>query len=293
MRIHKYQNIFQHLLYSKLFRLPEWIFQKAKYANHDFSKNVLINMRLGHKLELAATQPYLKRVVINRSYNDEGVFFLKQYLKPGAVIIDIGANIGLLTCAYAKRYQDLKPEIYAIEAVEDNYKLLNKNIEINGFKNVKTFRLALGKNKGEITFKLPFKGFTGNAVGNNILNNEDIESVSKTHFYEEVVPLNTLDAWAQENHIEKCDFIKIDVEGAEIAVFEGGIEFIKKTRPVIQSEFNRYYVESQGMSVNDYVNFFESLNYECYVEDHKYFSRLDPQNFPHHLVDLLFVPKKS
>jgi len=290
MNIPKYENWFQHFSYTKLYRFPAWIFRKVLFLNVDFKKKVLIPMRIGHKIELRATQPYLQRILINQVYGDESVFYLKQFLKKDAVIIDIGANIGLLTCAYAQRYQHLSPTIYAIEAVEQNFLQLVKNLELNNFHNVKPFRLALGKEKGEVIFNLPSKEFMGNAVGSNVLTDADEKKLGIASTYKEVVPLMTLDAWAAENKISRCDFIKLDIEGAELAVFLGGQNFIKKFRPLIQCEFNRYYVEQQGLKIQDYVTFFKTLQYECYVDEKSHFRPIDVTQFHHTLVDLLFKP---
>lgn len=56
-------------------------------------------------------------------------------------------------------------------------------------------------------------------------------------------------------------------------------------------EFNRFFVESQGRSLADYLSFFAPLGYEIYEEHATHFSRLDPANFHASLTNLLFVPK--
>jgi 16S rRNA G1207 methylase RsmC len=101
-------------------------------------------MKLGHKIELAPTQDDLFRVLLNRTYHDDGVEFLARQLMPGCVILDIGANIGLLSCAYPQRLSFLGARIYAFEAVERNFERLRRNLSLNNFHTVTPFRLALG-----------------------------------------------------------------------------------------------------------------------------------------------------
>lgn len=289
--IPKYQNLLQYLSYTRAFRAPGWIYQKLKHARLDRREKILLDMRLGHKIELVATQSYLERVIYNRSYHDEGVFYLEPFLREGAVILDIGANIGLLTCAYAERYRHLSPKIYAIEAVGQNFRALGRNIELNAFDNISAFHLALGKEKGELTFNLPSSDFMGNAVGANVLCAADSKDREETHRHVEVVPLVTLDEWVRENQVRRCDFMKIDIEGAELAVFEGGRKFIEELRPLIQCEYNKHWLDHQGIRIQDFINFFSGLNYDCFVDVGDKFSPIDLKNFNHTLVDLLFVPK--
>lgn len=289
--IKKYQSFLQYLIYTRPFRAPEWFLRKLQYRGLDQKKNILLNMRLGHKIELIPTQSYLERVIYNRAYHDEGTFYLEPFLKEGAVILDIGANIGLLTCAYAQRFKKHSPVIYAVEAVEQNFLKLVRNIDLNGFKNVHPFRLALGEEAGELTFKLPSKDFIGNAVGSNVLSVEDSKTITDASGYQEVVPLVRLDDWARANNVDRCDFMKIDVEGAELSVFRGGREFIKKFRPIIQCEFNRHWLEQQGISIRDFEEFFRPLGYSFFVDSGDEFVPLEAESFNSPLVDLLLMPR--
>lgn len=293
MKIPKYQNFLQAFSYSKLFRLPSWLWQKILHYKMDPGQKVIIHMRLGHKIELLPAAPYLRRVVFNRAYHDDCVFSLAPFLSKNCVIIDIGANIGLLTCAYAQRYKTLSPKIFSVEAVQKNYNLLLRNIEHNHFKNVSAFRLALGSEKGEITFSLPSADFVGNAVGNNILGKEDQDILKQENTYLEKVPLTTLQAWAEENKIERCDFMKIDIEGGELSVFKSGKDFIEKNLPVIQCEYNKCFVDKLGLTIQDYLSFFGPLGYQCFVEEGDCYRSIDPKNFEHNVVDMLFVPSKK
>jgi FkbM family methyltransferase len=250
-------------------------------------------MKLGHSIKLKATQPYLERVIYNRSYHDENVYFLRRFISKDSVILDIGANIGLVSCAYASLLKEFSPNIYAVEAVERNHFQLKKNIELNGFKCIKPVHLAFGKESGELVFKLPSSEFTGNAVGMNVLSDKDRAYFNANHTYEEVVTLTTLDLWTQEERIPHCDYIKIDVEGAEIDVLKGGLNFISRTRPLIQCEFNRYWVEQQGLRLSNYLDFFTPLNYECFVDKGNSYLRYVSGEESFSLIDLLFVPKEK
>ena len=64
--------------------------------------------------------------------------------------------------------------------------------------------------------------------------------------------------------INKLDFIKCDVEGAEKLVFEGGLETIKKYKPIIYAEMLRKWSKSFGYHPDDIINLLADIGYHCY-----------------------------
>lgn len=289
MKIQKYKNLLQRIQYSKLYRAPKWLLKKLLLKNPSDSDVYAVSMRLGHKIFLRPTQSYLKNILYSGQYHDENIFMAEQFIGEGSTVLDIGANIGLYSCAYAEYYKDLNLRILAIEAVENNFKILSRNISENNFKNIESFLLALGKENGSLVLSLPSEDFVGNAVGDNI-NTQNNQSIKVE------VPMSTLNFFAEQNNIDKCDFIKMDIEGAEYFVFEGGLEFIKKTRPVIQSEYNKHWIESIGKSFKDFYLLFKDLDYKIALEKSDSFEIIkNPETFEvkDGLVDLLFIPQEK
>lgn|GEM_PF-3119071 len=294
MEIPKYESLWQTFIYSKFFRAPLWIVRKFIYRNANPKKSFTVSMRIGHKLELRPTQNYLKGILINRAYHDENVFLLKHFITKDAVILDIGANIGAYCCAYAKRYEKLNVSIYAIEALITNLNFLKHNKSLNKFENIKEFHLALGEKAGELEFSLPQDDFVGNAVGDNIRFFGKPNSERENHIHK--VTMKSLDQWSEEQKINRCDFMKIDIEGAEFFVFKGGINFIKRCRPVIQCEFNKYWQNNMGLSEKDFLKFFSEIDYKIAIEKGNHYRIIDDINnytIDEGLVDLLFVPKEK
>ncbi len=287
-KIEKIPSLIHRITYSRPYRAPKWLLRKMAHRNINENKEYIVPMSLGHQIKLRPTKRYLENVIYSGQYHDENIFFIKPLIEEGAVILDIGANIGLYTCAYAEYFKEKNIKIYAIEAVETNYKILNENIRLNQFSNIKSFHLALGKEEGELEFNLPSKDFVGNAVGANI-NKEQSGYVSK-------VKMITLDSFAKEQGLERCDFLKIDVEGAEYFIFEGGRNFLEKCRPVIEAEYNAYWLEQVKISFNDFAEFFTELDYLCAIERDSNFEIIEnPQTYQVNegLVDLLFIPKEK
>jgi len=296
MRVSKFQNVIQHMRYSKLYRAPKWIINKILISGKDKGVDQTVDMRLGHKITIRPTEKYLENILYSRQYHDENVFLLDKYLSEGSVIFDIGANVGLYACAYAQYFKSLNVKIYAIEAAKNNFNYLQNNINLNHFTNIEAFNLALGKEKGELEITLPSEDFIGNAVGDNIKGEKLIMAEKTPSSYVQKVEMVTLDEWVENNKIEKCDFIKIDIEGAEFFVFLGGQKFIKKARPIIQSEYNKFWWERAGVSFSDLSSFFKEINYKVAIEKGSYYEvieNVDNYEIVDGLVDLLLIPQEK
>lgn len=290
--INKLPNFWLKFRYSKIFRLPMWMYNKVIYAELNPKNFYTTKMRLGHKIKLKPTQRYLSNVLVSRQYHDQDIYFVDRIVPDGGVVLDIGANIGLYTCAFAQFFRSKNVKIYAIEAVQSNYNVLNDNVTLNSFSNVKTYRCALGESSGELTFFLPNEGYVGNLAGSNMYTEDDIKNISSDTI-KEIVPMITLDDWAKENHIDRCDFMKIDIEGAEMFAFKGGRKFIEKTRPVIQCEYNKGWLDNQNITLNDLKTFFLSMDYIVMVEKGDVFVNLPLNHESYYLVDLLFIPREK
>jgi len=130
----------------------------------------------------------------------------KGYLKffnisPKDTVIDIGANIGGFSIYAADAAT--KGIVYAFEPVENNFIMLQKNIQANNIKNIKTFRKGvLGKEKKTRIFLA--KRNSNHSIFKKEKNSGSI-----------LASFTSLPKIFSENRIGRCDFLKIDCEGAE------------------------------------------------------------------------------
>ena len=152
--------------------------------------------------------------------------FCKKELKKGDTVIDVGANIGYFTLFFSKLVGE-KGKVIAFEPDPINFDILKKNIELNKITNVELVKKGVSnKNEFMRLYKSPVSG------GHSLIKNEwgkeytDIQTV-------------TLDEYFKE---QKIDVIKIDVEGFELEVIEGGKKIFKNNKNIkIISEFGGYY----------------------------------------------------
>jgi FkbM family methyltransferase len=145
--------------------------------------------------------------VINDTFNKDIFFkgFPEYKIQPDHVVLDIGAHIG----TYSLQLASFLPagKVFAFEPCLDTFSLLEKNVEINGLKNVSIYKVALTDYVG--TTKLFYDIEHGN-WGHSI-----VKSFSEQG---EIVETNTLSNFLTGNNIEHCDFIKFNCEGAEFKI---------------------------------------------------------------------------
>jgi FkbM family methyltransferase len=147
---------------------------------------------------------------------------LRQLIKPGDVVLDVGANIGAHTTLMA----DLVGKdgvVYAFEPRWNLYRELVQNLRLNGTKNVVPLRFAIGDGSGVIELK----GTDSQATPSR-------------------AELRTLDSF----HFQPVNLLRIDVEGYEDHVLAGAAETVKKNQPPILIEM---------MGGNDYTTASEEV----------------------------------
>src|SRR5574341_529851 len=170
--------------------------------------------------------------------------------REGDVVVDIGAHIGRYTVISSKRV-GLDGKVIALEAAPDNFDILNRNIRLNGLTNVLPLNCAAYSKQTRLKLYEPS---AADSIYNTIM---PIRGGLNSSYVE--VNANTLDAILHANGMEKVDWIKIDVEGAEFEVLKGAAHTLASSGDVTLlievhdiQEDNHY---------NNIVEFLESFGY--------------------------------
>jgi len=146
------------------------------------------------------------------------------FLRPGFVFVDIGANVGAFSMKAAKEVGE-SGLVIAVEPFIESARQLARNINRNHFRNCRVLNLCIAKTTGQMKFYLNQK--KPNSFG-IVQSSADVESISVLG-----VSLDDLCAWEK---IVRLDYLKIDAEGAESMILEGGTRAIGEFRPIIQVE---------------------------------------------------------
>jgi len=163
-------------------------------------------------------------------YEKEFRFFTGMIHNHGA-ILDIGANIGIMTVVLAKKYPS--STVYSFEPIPGNCAALKKVIDFYQLSNIKIFETALGNNDGEIKMIMPVINDARMQGLSHVLEAEAADEKAGDVF---IVPLHKLDHLTDLQQIEKVAAIKIDVENFELNVLKGAESLLKKHRPIIFCE---------------------------------------------------------
>ena len=167
---------------------------------------------------------------LERLTNDPAVEpIIAKVCPPGGTVIDVGANMGDWALPMAKAVGGTG-RVFAFEPVPYLAEALNKTFRINGFSTSAVTRKALSDSIGEAPFTIAQnEGDLLNVRCSGL-------SVDLEDGYQTTVSTTTLDAFCEEEQIDRLDFIKIDVESHEAAVIRGGAGVIERFRPAIVFE---------------------------------------------------------
>ncbi len=182
------------------------------------------------------------------------VLKILRLLPPDAVIFDVGANLGWYGLNIQNVYD--RSRVYYFEPVPETAERLKKNVELNGHDAARVFSFGLYDQNMRAKFYY-------DTVASGASSLSDLRELPSTRIID--VELRTMDDFVKNEPIERVDFIKCDVEGAELFVYKGGLNTIRKYKPVVFSEMLRKWSAKQGYHPNDIIMMFNELGYACYV----------------------------
>lgn len=195
---------------------------------------------------------YLHVVVLENDGLDARV--IKKLVKKGDTVLDLGANIGYWTCLLA----DLVGEtgrVFAFEPSPDNFQLLKKNVEMNGYKNVTLEQKAVANDNYKTLLYLSKGSMDGRIYRPPNENRPTVEI--------EVVRLDDY----FKNMDVKFDFIKSNVQGADFAALKGMSQVLKKSENVkIEVEFSPIMEKEFNANTEEFINNFSSMGFHFFEQ---------------------------
>ncbi len=178
-------------------------------------------------------------------FEDE-IRFVRKLARPGLLAVDIGANHGVYALTLAK-FAGPSGEVWAFEPASSTLGYLRKSVEKNALNNLHVIACGLSNRVGSASF----------FIGDNSELNSLHEGPGLTRG--ETIALRTVDACAAEFGWNDIDFVKLDAEGEEERIIEGGINFFRTQSPLIMFELKH------GEQVNlGLIERFSALGYDPY-----------------------------
>jgi FkbM family methyltransferase len=184
---------------------------------------------------------------------------LVQRLRSGEVFYDIGANMGFFSLVAARQVGS-NGCAYAFEPVAENAAFVRENARLNCLENLKLFELAVGRASGRAELLLTDWDGGASLASSEVKPSKPVARRS--------VRVVALDDFISAERLRMPNFVKIDVEGVELAVLQGMTGTIAAARPVLLYEVddgNRESFDRRWAELDDFVS---GLGYEIiHLED--------------------------
>jgi FkbM family methyltransferase len=210
----------------------------------------------GHEMFLDPTDSIVSPMLLRDGYFEPyETTLIESEVKPGDVVLDIGANIGYYTLIFARLVGE-KGRVYAFEPDPTNYRLLKKNVRANGYQNVIFVNKAVAETSGPLSLYL----CPDNKGDHRIFESEDNRSAIP-------IEATTLDEHFAE-YQGKIDFIKMDIQGSEGRAVRGMQGLLRKYRDVkIITEFWPAGLRRSGIEARDYLADLERQGFRLFRID--------------------------
>jgi FkbM family methyltransferase len=245
-----------HQIHQTLFEYAEFI-QGTDIKSITISDNIVVMTSRSTDMKFVC-DPVDERIapieILNFNQYEKSDFeMVLKLLEDGMTVFDIGANFGWYVLNISKKFP--KSHIFAFEPIPKTFDYLSKNVSLNGISNVSIFNFGFSNQEGKFELFYYPEG-SGNASLTNVSGLTDVEKI--------VCSIRKMDAFTDENNVHP-DFIKLDVEGAELFVMQGGIKTIEQDRPIIFAELLRKWSAKFNYHPNELIDLLKDSGYRCFI----------------------------
>lgn len=259
--MNKLQKLLRHIKNKTLVERikNESIYNKRrvwiKFINGD-KYHIIKKSKSWGKLKLYKDSILSEYIFFDKFELDE-ITFLTDFAKKGDIVLDVGSNIGIMGLVLSKKVGK-DGLVYCFEPTTKIFLRLLENIKLNKSRNIIPIKKALSDKSGNFEFN------TSDEIYDAW--NSFAKPTSGSKFTKEIIEATTLDIFLSSiKNQEKISLIKIDVEGWEIPVLKGGIEFItNNTQTVFMLEFTEENANNAGYRARDIYTFMNNLGYNFY-----------------------------
>ena len=191
-------------------------------------------------------------------FEQEEIAFLNKFLTKGDIFFDIGANVGLFT-VHASKIVGANGKIFAFEPAKITHERLVENVKLNNRENVVTNKIAISDFTGEQEFFVSAEGYDAF--------NSIVKPAKGEKYNNEMVKVVTIDDYvSSQNLVGKIKYMKIDVEGWEVPLFNGGKKiFSALNAPTLMVEFTEQNAISAGHTCNELFHQLVAYGYKLFT----------------------------
>jgi FkbM family methyltransferase len=194
-------------------------------------------------------------------YEPELTKSFKEKIRPGDIILDIGANSGIHTLFLASLVGD-NGHVHALEATEWGLTKIKNHLELNPqLKSRVTLHHVFLTDESEKKLDQISASWKINASSKDPERNPLDQGFPKSTLGSRTI---TLDEWSKINHLSKVNYIKLDVDGNEVSILRGGLKFLHSYGPAVYMELSPIHYENQSEKFQDQILLIQNLGYKIF-----------------------------
>lgn len=229
----------------------------------------------GNKMWIDVNDPHpnmrktFQAYAMNLIHEEETTALFKKIVRPGDVVLDLGANIGYFTILAAKLVGP-SGKVFSFEPEPTNFRYLTKNIELNRHTNAFAFQKAISDRPGK-TQLFVCSYDSGHHTINQYEGIEAYRRGRKSEMRSIDIDTVTVDDFLKDK-TDHVDIIKMDVEGAEALALAGMRETLGRNRSIkVFLEFFPLLMKQMGSSPEAYVkSLLGDFGFSVYAIGHEY-----------------------
>jgi FkbM family methyltransferase len=191
-------------------------------------RNADLDVRLpcGDVITMSSAERIGSYLLIHQYFEDAELAACERFVAPGSTVMDVGANVGIFTMTLARLVGDTGTVI-AVDPLPRNCARLREHAAMNRHSSVQIVELAVGDKAGVVKLNTALDPAFVSVYS-------DATSASGSAVIEvQVRPLDEI--WRSFGRAP-VSFMKVDVEGSELGVLDGGKELLASLRPVLLIE---------------------------------------------------------
>lgn len=237
------------------FSLNEW---KRWWRYISLKKPVIMKWMDRLCLRIYPKNEVFRALFVKGIYDPNLVVVINALLPVKGVFLDIGSNMGYCSLLMSRAVGE-DGRVFAIEPSERDFLRLVDNVNLNRLSNVNVYRLAVSDKIGRVNISIATEERSAlNTLGTEF-SNKGIEKVQT-----EEVDSVTLDAFVEEEEIDRIDVIKMDIEGSELKALNGARNTIERHRPALIVGVNENSLRASNASIKEIEKTLKELRYKMY-----------------------------
>ena len=254
-------------------RIYHWLARLA-WATPDDARFRWAVDRWGNRFWLNPFYLIDREIIVRGGYELELLKFLEREIRPDAVCLDVGANIGQVS-VFMGAMLSRGGAVHAFEPVPQLFGRLASNVEANALGDVvHCHQVALSDVSGVAEFSCSSQSEPNQGQGSLV--SELAKSSSKV-----TVQTARLDDFVRDTHLDRLDLIKIDIQGGEPGFLLGACETVREFKPMILMEVSPEDLSSLGKTSRDLLEQIQDCGYDMWeLGSNESQNPIDPSSVP-------------